>query len=151
MICKHILLIMLLNEPKLILLHTVKSLQVLLCITNYSIKQQSFIYIPLNDQTVLFLTIQFSISHLFAHSLNISSIWPIDRTLSGATIQVQSEPGSNDNKGVLCIPQSSSITGTSPSDWLVWYPGHSLCYIIAEWFFFYIIIFCWLYLIILFS
>ena len=38
----------------------------------------------------------------------------------------QSEPGSNGNEGVRCIPQSSSITGTSPSDCLVSYPGHSL-------------------------
>ena len=30
------------------------------------------------------------------------------------------------NEGALCIPQSSSITGTSPSDCLVSYPGHSL-------------------------
>ena len=30
------------------------------------------------------------------------------------------------NEGVLCIPQSSSITGTSPSDCLVSYAGHSL-------------------------
>ena len=30
------------------------------------------------------------------------------------------------NEGVLCLPQSSSITGTSPSDCLVSYPGHSL-------------------------
>ena len=28
--------------------------------------------------------------------------------------------------GVLHIPQNSSITGTSPSDCLVSYPGHSL-------------------------
>ena len=38
----------------------------------------------------------------------------------------QSEPGSNDNEGVLRITQSPSITGTSPSDCLVLYPGHSL-------------------------
>ena len=38
----------------------------------------------------------------------------------------QSGFGSNGNEGVLCIPQSSSITGTSPSDCLVSYPGHSL-------------------------
>ena len=31
----------------------------------------------------------------------------------------QSGPGSNGNEGVLCIPQSSSITGTSASDCLV--------------------------------
>ena len=33
-----------------------------------------------------------------------SSIWPIDRTLSGATILGQSEPGSNGNEEVLHIP-----------------------------------------------
>ena len=38
----------------------------------------------------------------------------------------QSEPGSDSNEGVLHIPQSSSITGASPSDCLVSYPGHSL-------------------------
>ena len=38
----------------------------------------------------------------------------------------QSGPGSNGNEGVLCIPQTSSIAGTSPSDCLVSYPGHSL-------------------------
>ena len=45
--------------------------------------------------------------------------------LIGATIPVQSGPGSNDNEEVLRILQSSSITGTSPSDCLVSYPGHS--------------------------
>ena len=66
----------------------------------------------LNVKTVLFQAIQFSIITQF------SSIWPIDRTLSGVK--------SDGNKGVFCIPQSSSITGTSPSDCLVLYPGHSL-------------------------
>ena len=47
-------------------------------------------------------------------------------TLSGATTPSQSEPGSDGNEGVLCIPQSSSITGTLPSDCLVSYLGHSL-------------------------
>ena len=37
-----------------------------------------------------------------------------------------SGPGSDDNEGVLHIPQSSMITGTSPSDCLVSYLGHSL-------------------------
>ena len=46
--------------------------------------------------------------------------------LSGATTPGQSGPGSNCNEGVLHIPQSSSIAGTSPSDCLVSYPGHSL-------------------------
>ena len=46
--------------------------------------------------------------------------------LSGATTPGQSGPGSDGNEGVLRIPQSSSIAGTSPSDCLVSYPGHSL-------------------------
>ena len=46
--------------------------------------------------------------------------------LSGATTPGQSGPGSNSNKGVLRIPQSYSIAGTSPSDCLVSYPGHML-------------------------
>ena len=50
----------------------------------------------------------------------------MDRALSGATTLGQSGPGSDGNKGVLRIPQSSGIIGTSPSDCLVSYPGHSL-------------------------
>ena len=65
-------------------------------------------------------TIQFSISTQF------SSIWPIDRTISGATTPGQSKPGSDSNERVIRIPQSSSITGTSPSDCLVSYLGYSL-------------------------
>ena len=49
----------------------------------------------------------------------------MDRALSCATIPDQSGPGSNGNEEVLHIPQSSSITGTSPSDCLVSYLGHS--------------------------
>ena len=74
----------------------------------------------LNIKTVLLQVIQFNISKQF------SSIRPIGRTLSGATIPGQSGPGSDGNEGVLHIPQSSSITGTSPLDCLVSYPGHSL-------------------------
>ena len=72
------------------------------------------------SKTVLFQVIQFSISTHF------SSIWPIDKTLSDATTLGQSGLGSNGNEGVLYIPQSSSITWTSPSDCLVSYPGPSL-------------------------
>ena len=38
----------------------------------------------------------------------------------------QSGPGGDGNEGVLCIPQSSSIAVTTPSDCLVSYTGHSL-------------------------
>ena len=53
-----------------------------------------------------------------------SSIWPIDQ-LSGATILDQSGLGSNGNKGIFHIPQSSGINGASSSDCLPSYPGHS--------------------------
>ena len=48
-------------------------------------------------KTFLFQTIQFSQSTLF------SSIWPIDRILSGATTQGQSRPGSDGNEGIPII------------------------------------------------
>ena len=70
------------------------------------LKPNPFLYI----YTVLFQTIQFSIS------IQFSSIWPTDRTLSGATTLDQSGPGNDGNKGVLCIPQNSIITGTSSWD-----------------------------------
>ena len=56
-----------------------------------------------------------------------SSIWFIDKTLSGATTLDQSGPGSNVNEGVLHFPQGSSITGASPSDYLISYTGLSCC------------------------
>ena len=69
------------------------------------------------SKTVLFRAIQFSMSTQF------SSIWPLDRTLSGATTPGQSGLGSCDNEGVLRIPKNSRITGASPSDCLVSYLG----------------------------
>ena len=58
--------------------------------------------------------------------MQFRSIWSIDRILSGTITPGQSGPGSDDNEGVLHIPQISSITGTSPSHCLVLYPRHSL-------------------------
>ena len=58
--------------------------------------------------------------------MQFCSIWPIDRTLSGSTTPGLSESGSDGNEGVLCIPQSFSVTGTSLSDCFVSYPEHSL-------------------------
>ena len=68
---------------------------------------------------VLFQTIQFSIRTQF------SSIWSIDRTLSNATTWGQKGPGSDGREGVIRIPQSSSLTETSPSDCLLSSLGHS--------------------------
>ena len=79
------------------LVNKVKWFQVFLRITNNSIKQ-SFIYTQLNVKTVLFQVIQFNIGMQF------SSIWPIDRTLSGTTTLGQSGLGSDGNEGVLHIP-----------------------------------------------
>ena len=101
------------------LVNKVKWFKVLLCITKNSIKHQSFIHTQLNVKTVLFQTIQFNVITHF------SSIWPIDRTLLGATTSSQCGPGSDGNKRVLCVPQHSSITEASPSDCLVSYPVQS--------------------------
>ena len=46
--------------------------QILLCITNNSIKHQSFVYTQLKDQTILFLAI-----HLFVLSLNVKQFYLI--------------------------------------------------------------------------
>ena len=64
--------------------------------------------------------IQFNISSQF------SSIWPLDRTLSGATNTTESDPESDGNEWVLCFPQSSNITKDSASDCLISYPRHPL-------------------------
>ena len=58
--------------------------------------------------------------------MQFSSIWSIDRTLSGATTPEQSGPGSDGKEGVLHIPQNSSIMGALPLDYSVSYAGHSL-------------------------
>ena len=44
-------------------------------IINNSIKHHSFVCTQLNDQTVLFQMIQFSISHLFVLSLNVKQFY----------------------------------------------------------------------------
>ena len=54
-----------------------------------------------------------------------TSIWYIDRTLSGATTLGQSGSGSDGHEGVLWNHQSSSTTAASPSDCLMSYPWHS--------------------------
>ena len=54
-----------------------------------------------------------------------NSIWPIDKTQSGATTLGLTWPGSDGNEAVLYISQSSNITAASPSDCLVSYAGHS--------------------------
>ena len=80
-----------------------------------------FVYPELNIKTVQFQAIQFSISMQF------SCIWLRDSILSSsATTPSQSGPWSDGSEGVLRILQSSSITGISPPDCLVSFPGHLL-------------------------
>ena len=50
----------------------------------------------------------------------------MDKILLGATIPNQSGPGNDGNRGVLCIPQSSCITGAPTSDCLMSYPEQLL-------------------------
>ena len=66
------------------------------------------------------------ISNNLSLSTQFTSTWSIDRTLPGATTPGQSCPGNDGNEGVLCIPQSSSITETLPSACLVSLAGYSL-------------------------
>ena len=69
-----------------------------------------FFYAQLNDKTVLFRIIQFSLNTVsvpktvlfqtfqFSISTQFSSIWPIDRAPSSATTSGQSGPGSDGNE-----------------------------------------------------
>ena len=70
---------------------------------------------------------QFYFKQFSLVSMQFSSIWAINRTLSGATTPGQSRSGSDSNEWVLCIPQSSSITGASPSGCLVSYIQDTCC------------------------
>ena len=72
------------------------------------------------SKIVLFQAIQFIISTKF------SSLWSIDWTQSGVTTHGPEWTKERWQEGVLRIPQSFSIAGTSLSDYLESYPGHSL-------------------------
>ena len=64
--------------------------------------------------SVIAMTIQFHIS-LHAVKWVNSSFWFIGGTLTGTITPGQNEPGSNVNKGIIHMAQSSR-TGASPSD-----------------------------------
>ena len=73
-------------------------------------------------KTVLFLTIQFSISHLFEHCLNVKHF--LLTQLDPASLS-QSGPGSNGNEHVFYIPLNS-WSGAAPFDCHVSYPWQAL-------------------------
>ena len=76
--------------------------------------------------TIVSLTIQLNISHLFTQLNNQTSVSSDSVCLHsvqkkvlfdpGATKMGKSESGSNGNEGIHCIPLSSSITVDSLSD-----------------------------------
>ena len=67
------------NLSKTFLFQTIQLSQTVLILKNQFSLSIVFVYTQLNVKTILFQTIQFNISKQF------SSIWPIDRILSGAT------------------------------------------------------------------
>ena len=75
----------------------------------------------LTPPTAIYYTIR-----LYAVSTSNSFFLHIYSTLSGATTPGHSGLWSDGNIGTLPIPQSFNITGASPSDCLLSYPGHSL-------------------------
>ena len=78
--------------------------------------------IQLNDQAVLFLTIQFSLSYLFALILNIKQF---DLTYQLLPLQVRVDLGTMAMKGYSTFSKTSN-TGASQSDCLMSYLGNSL-------------------------
>ena len=105
---------------------------------------KTFLYHTIHfSQTVLFSNTQFSISIdvVFTNFIvkktvllraiqKFSSIWPTERNLSGANNHILTKDdcglASDGNKEVLRIPQSSSITETSPTVSLQSYQGQTL-------------------------
>ena len=96
--------------------------QELLTITNNSIKNQSFVYIQLNDQTLLFQPSQSSISFVcFQFKCQAVLFDPYIGPYQVLPLQARVDLGVMAMKGYSTFPQSSSITGTSPSDCFVSY------------------------------
>ena len=92
----------------LIHLHSVKWFQVLLCITNNLIKDQSFVYTQLSNRAILFLTIWHT--PFVCTVFNVKQFYLTHRLdLSGANTPDQGGPRSNGNEGVLYIPKSPVV------------------------------------------
>ena len=124
-----------LNEPEHILLYTVKYFQVFLSKMNISIYYLSFVYTQLNDSeyyyislttqlffytqlndpTVLFLTIQFRISHLFADRFKLYQV---------LHLQTRVDLGAMAKKRYSIFPRAP-LTGSLQSDCLMSYLEHS--------------------------
>ena len=81
-------------------------------------------YTQLNDQTVLFLTIQSSIKHLFNHGLNIKQFYLTHRKVLPLWARV--DLGVISMKGYSTFPKAPVVIRASQSDCLMLYPGQSL-------------------------
>ena len=95
------------------------------CKVAIRIQLNSNLFTRVNDPTVLFLTIQFSRSHLFAHCFNIKQFYLTHREEPSNNNPARVNPGMFAVKGYSIFPRDSQ-TVTSPSDNLMSYQGHSL-------------------------
>ena len=83
---------------------------ILIYITNNSIKNQSLVNTHLNNQTVLFQTFQFSISLLFALSLDVKQFFlPTDRTLLGASSPARVDLGAITINGYSAFSKAPAL------------------------------------------
>ena len=92
-------------------------------ISNNSVKHKHAVKIKYG---LIAKNVSISSNSVYSIHFSINMLLVLFRALSGATTPGQSGPESDGNEGVLRIPQSSSTAGTSPSDCLVSFPGHSL-------------------------
>ena len=92
----------------------------MLCITNNSIKHQSFDYTQLKDNNLYFKQFNSAkVNCLHLVSMSNCSIWPIDMTLSDAITLGQSGPRSDGNKGahgvmVIVVGNGHGNTSSNP-------------------------------------
>ena len=89
----------------------------MLSITNNSIKHQSFLYTQLNDQAVLFLTIQLNLNHLFVLILNIKTF--LFDPIKGLPLWVRVNLEVMAMKGLYRFSQNFSTTRALQSDFSV--------------------------------
>ena len=96
---------------------TIKEFQVLLINTNNSIQYKTFFSTVKLFQVLLYITNNSIKYQSFVNTTkgSYSFIWPINKTLWGATTSSQNGPGSNGIDEVLNTPQNSRV-GASPSD-----------------------------------
>ena len=80
-------------------------------ITKNSNKYHSFVYTHLNDQTILFLAIQFSINHLFTLSLNVKQFYlnPLIRPYQELPFRAKADLGTMLMKGYSTFPIAPAL------------------------------------------